>query len=467
MASTPATAAQARLGVLAQHLAPMEPGDLLTKQLTSSASAHSRGGYDNTFPQATTAAAFPPAVHDLLSLDGLLSAEERQIRDKVRAYMEANVAPVIADYWERAEFPHQLVPSFATLGLAGGAIKGYGCPGHSILANAMAVIETARVDASMSTFLLVHSYLAMLTIGLLGSEQQKEDLLPKMAKMELVGCWALTEPSNGSDASALTATATKVPGGWMLNGFKRWIGNGTWADVSVVWARSNQDGQVNAFIVRKGNPGLRTSKIQNKIALRCVQNADMTFTECFVPDSARLPGVKSFVDTNKVLAISRIMVAWQPVGISMGVYDMCCRYLSERKQFGSPLGSFQLVQEKLARMGGHIQAMWLACWRISKLFEEGRMTHEQASLVKAWTSARGREVVALGRELLGGNGILAHFHVAKAFNDLEAVYTYEGTYEVNALVAGRRITGVSAIRAAAAAGGRDGKKAGEEERERR
>ncbi|KAG2441458.1 hypothetical protein HXX76_003080 [Chlamydomonas incerta] len=462
MASEPVAAAQGRLGVLAQHLAPPEAGDLLVQQLTAGGGAHShahsRGGYDSTFPQATTSAAFPPAVFDLLALDGLLSPEERALRDRVRAYMETHVAPVIADYWERAEFPHPLVPGLAGLGLAGGPIKGYGCPGLSILANGMAVVEMGRVDASCSTFLLVHSHLAMLTIALLGSEEQKQELLPKMAKFELVGCWALTEPSNGSDASALTSTATKVPGGWMLNGYKRWIGNGTWADVCVMWARNNQDGQVNAFIVRKGNPGLRTSKIQNKIALRCVQNADMEFAQCFVPDSARLPGVSNFADTNKVLAISRIMVAWQPVGFCAGVYDMAVRYVGERRQFGSALGGFQLVQERLARMGGTIQAMWLACWRLSKLYEEGRMAHEQASLVKAWTSARGREVVALGRELLGGNGILSHFHVAKAFCDIEAIYTYEGTYDVNVLVAGRRITGVAAFRAPKpAAGGGGGK----------
>lgn len=461
-ASGAVIAAQSRLSTLAQHLAPPEAGDLLVQQLTSGPAAPSaaKGGYDPTFPQATTAAAFPPAVHDLLGLEQLLGPEERALRDRVRAYMESTVAPVIADYWERAEFPHTLVPSFAALGLAGGPIKGYGCPGLSIMANAAAIVEVARVDCSMSTFLLVHSHLAMLTIGLLGSEDQKQELLPRMAKLELVGCWALTEPSNGSDASALTTTATKVPGGWMINGYKRWIGNGTWADVTVVWARNNQDGQVNAFLVRKGNPGLRTSKLDNKIALRCVQNADMAFSQCFVPDSARLPGVGSFGDTNKVLAISRIMVAWQPVGMAVGVYDMCCRYLSERQQFGQPLGSFQLMQEKMARMAGNIQAMWLSCWRLSKLYEEGRMTHDQASLVKAWSSLRGREVVALGRELLGGNGILGHFHVAKAFCDLEAIYTYEGTYEVNALVAGRAITGLSAIRGGGAAGGGAGARAG-------
>ncbi|KAG2485503.1 hypothetical protein HYH03_015776 [Edaphochlamys debaryana] len=474
MASEQVSAAQGRLGVIAQHLAPPEAGDLLVQQLASApGGSTAAGGYDANFPQAATSAAFPPPVFDLLGLDSLLTPEERALRDRVRAFAETSVAPVIVDYWERQEFPHALVPAFAGLGLAGGPIKGYGCPGLSMMANGMAVVELARVDTSMSTFLLVHSHLAMLTVALMGSEEQKTELLPKMAKFELVGCWCLTEPSNGSDASALTTTATKVPGGWMINGYKRWIGNGTWADVNVVFARNNQDGQVNAFIVRKGNPGLKTSKIQNKISLRCVQNADMAFQHCFVADSARLPGMQSFGDTNKVLAISRVMVAWQPVGISVGAYDMAVRYLSERKQFGAPLGAFQLMQEKVARMAGHVQAMWLMAWRLSKLYEEGRMTHEQASLVKAWNSARGREVVALAREVMGGNGILGHFHVAKAFCDMEAIYTYEGTYEVNVLVAARRIAGVSAIKPAAAArqagagaGTGGAKKGGKEEEER-
>eukprot|EP00878_Enallax_costatus_P039041 GHUV01044557.1.p1 GENE.GHUV01044557.1~~GHUV01044557.1.p1 ORF type:complete len:212 (-),score=45.89 GHUV01044557.1:597-1172(-) len=176
-----------------------------------------------------------------------------------------------------------------------------------------------------------------------------------MAKNDLVGCWALTEPSHGSDASALTCTATKVTGGWLIDGQKRWIGNGTWADVVVVWARSSVDNKVNAFIIRKGTPGFTATKIDNKIALRCVQNADMVFERCFVPDSAKLPGVEAFKDTNKVLALSRIMVSWLPVGMAMGAYDMAARYLSERSQFGTPLASFQLMQEKLARMLGNIQ----------------------------------------------------------------------------------------------------------------
>ena len=207
---------------------------------------------------------------------------------------EAEVAPIIADYWERAEFPHEIVPKIAKLGLGGGTIKGYGCAGQSVVEAGLTCIELARVDGSMSTFLMVHNSLCMLTIDLLGSEEQKQQLLPDLAALKTTGAWGLTEPSNGSDASALQTTATKVEGGHELNGFKRWIGNATFADYVVIWARNNETHQVNAFVVKKGTKGFKTSKIENKIALRCVQNADIMMTNCFVPDSARLPGVNSF-----------------------------------------------------------------------------------------------------------------------------------------------------------------------------
>lgn len=215
-----------------------------------------------------------------------------------------------------------------------------------------------------------------------------------------------------------------------------------------MWARSSETGQINAFIVRKGNPGFRATKIERKISLRCVQNADIHLVGAFVPDADRLPGVNSFADTAGVLAMSRCMVAWQPVGLVTGVYDMVLRYTSQRRQFGAPLASFQLVQERLSRMQATIQAMYLMCHRLSQLYDAGRMSHEQASLVKAWTTARAREVVALGRECLGGNGIVADFLVAKAFVDAEAYYTYEGTYDVNALVAARGQTGYAAFKTA-------------------
>lgn len=400
------------------------------------------------FEFADTMAKFPESMSNVLEFEDLVGEDEKAVIERVRAFSVKEVAPVVAQYWEKAEFPFELVDKFARLEIGGGSLTEYGCQGLSLMSCAMAVVELARVDGSMSTFFLVHSFLATLTIGMLGSDAQKRELLPDMAKFRKIGCWALTEPSNGSDASSLTSTATKVPGGWVLNGRKRWIGNGTFADIFVIWARNSETKEINAFIVRKGNPGIKATKIENKIALRCVQNADIHLKDAFVADADRLPGVTSFKDTNKVLGISRVMVAWQPVGLALGVYDFAARYVKQRNQFGAPLASFQLVQEKLQRMLSTATAMWLMAWRLTKLAENGTMTHEQASLVKAWTTLKGREVMALGREILGGNGIVSDYLVAKAFCDCEAYYSYEGTYDVNSLVAGRGLTGIAAFRPA-------------------
>nr|XP_010920826.1 acyl-coenzyme A oxidase 4, peroxisomal [Elaeis guineensis] len=401
------------------------------------------------FPQATPASIFPPSASDYYQFDDLLSSEEKALRRKVREVMEKEVAPIMAGYWEKAEFPFHVIPKLATLSLAGGTIKGYGCPGLSITGSAIATAEVARVDASCSTFILVHSSLAMLTIALCGSEAQKQKYLPSLAQLHTVACWALTEPDYGSDASSLRTIATKVTGGWIIDGQKRWIGNSTFADVLVIFARNTSTNQINGFIVKKDAPGLRVTKIENKIGLRIVQNGDILFKKVFVPDEDRLPGVNSFQDTNKVLAVSRVMVAWQPIGISMGVFDMCHRYLKERKQFGAPLAAFQINQEKLVRMLGNIQAMLLVGWRLCKLYESGKMTPGHASMGKAWTSLKARETVSLGRELLGGNGILADFLVAKAFCDLEPIFSYEGTYDINCLVTAREITGFASFKPAA------------------
>ncbi|XP_073105029.1 acyl-coenzyme A oxidase 4, peroxisomal [Elaeis guineensis] len=362
--------------------------------------------------------------------------------------MEKEVAPIMAQYWEKAEFPFHVIPKLATLSVAGGTIKGYGCPGLSITGSALAMAEIARVDASCSTFILAHSSLAMLTIALCGSEAQKQKYLPSLAQLHTVACWALTEPDYGSDASSLKTIATKVAGGWIIDGPKRWIANSTFADVFLVFARNISTNQINGFIVKKDAPGLRATKIENKIGLRIVQNGDILFKKVFVPDEDRLPGVNSFQDTAKVLSVSRVIVAWQPIGISMGVFDMCHRYLKERKQFGAPLAAFQINQEKLVRMLGNIQAMLLVGWRLCKLYESGKMTPGHASLGKAWNSLKARETVSLGRELLGGNGILADFLVAKAFCDAEPVFSYEGTYDINCLVTGREITGIASFKPA-------------------
>lgn len=400
------------------------------------------------FPQATPASVFPPLTSDYYHFDDLLAPEEQALRKKVRDCMEKEVAPIMAQFWEKAEFPFHVVPKLGALCIAGGTIEGYGCPGLSVTASAVASAEVSRVDASCGTFILVHSSLAMLTIALCGSEAQKQKYLPSLAQLKTVACWALTEPDYGSDASGLKTTATKVNGGWMLEGQKRWIGNSTFADVLVVFARNSATNQINGYIVKKDAPGLTATKIENKIGLRIVQNGDICFKKVFVPDEDRLPGVNSFQDTSKVLAVSRVMVAWQPIGISMGIYDMCHRYLNERKQFGAPLAAFQINQQKLVRMLGDIQAMILMGWRLCKLYEKGKMTPGHASLAKSWITFKARETAALGRELLGGNGILADFFVAKAFCDLEPIYTYEGTYDINILVTGREITGVASIKPA-------------------
>ncbi|KAI3947242.1 hypothetical protein MKX01_019895 [Papaver californicum] len=355
------------------------------------------------FPQATAASVFPPTAWDYYLSDDLLTPEEQALRRRIRDVMETETAPVMTEYWEKAEFPYHLIPKLATLKVAGSSIKGYGCPGLSITASAIATAEIARVDASCSTFILVHSSLAMLTLGLLGSEEQKEKYLPSMADLRLIGCWGLTKPDNGSDASALKTTATKVAGGWLLNGQKRWIGNSTFADVLVIFAKNTTTKQVNAYILKKGSPGLSATKIENKIGLRMVQNGDILMKDVFVPDEDRLPGVNSFQDTNK-----------------------------ERKQFGAPLAALQLNQEKLVRMLGNVQAMFLVGWLLCKLYESGKMTIGQAGMGK----------------LLGGNGILADFLVAKAFCDIEPIYTYEGTYDINCLVTGREVTGIASIKPA-------------------
>ncbi|CAA6654749.1 unnamed protein product [Spirodela intermedia] len=396
------------------------------------------------FPQATPASVFPPPASDYYQFDDLLNPEEKAVRRKVREVMEKEIAPIMSKYWEKAEFPFQAIPKLSSLGVAGGTIKGYGCPGLSCLGSAIAAAEVARVDASCSTFILVHSSLAMLTIGLCGSEDQKQKYLPSLAQLETVGCWALTEPDYGSDASSLRTTATRVDGGWVLDGQKRWIGNSTFADILIVFARNTSTNQINGFIVKKGAPGLSVTKIENKIGLRIVQNGDILLNKVFVPDEDKLSGVTCFQDTSKVLAVSRVMVAWQPIGISMGVYDMC-----HRKQFGAPLAAFQINQEKLVRMLGNIQAMLLVGWRLCKLYESGKMTPGHASLGKAWNSQKARETVSLGRELLGGTESWpTSCSLLQAFCDLEPIFSYEGTYDINCLVTGREITGIASFKPA-------------------
>ncbi len=385
-----------------------------------------------------------PAL-DFYQFDLLLTDEERELRDRVREFMQREVKPIINAYWERAEFPFELIPKLAALGICGGTIAGYGCPGLSSVAIGLIAAEMAKVDGSICTFFGVTSGLAMSSIYYCGSEEQKQRWLPPLARMEKIGAFALTEPDIGSDASHIQTTARREGDSYVLNGAKRWIGNASFADVVIVWARDEETKQVSGFLVEKGTPGFDATVIEGKIAKRALLNADIVLNECRIPLANKLAKANSFRDTAVVLANTRFGVAWEGVGHSEAAYEIALRYSQERKQFGKPIGAYQLIQEKLVKMLAEIVAMQLTTWRLSVLRDQGLMTDGQSSLAKMNNSAKARQIVALAREILGGNGILLENHIARHFADVEAVYTYEGSNEINTLVVGREITGLAAF----------------------
>jgi glutaryl-CoA dehydrogenase len=381
---------------------------------------------------------------DYYQIEALLTEEERAVRDGVRAFCTAEVVPIINDYWERAEFPAALIPGLAALNLAGGTIRGYGCPGLTPVAAGLVTAELARGDGSVSTFFGAHSGLAMGTIALLGSEEQKRRWLPPMARMELLGAFALTEPDHGSDAVMLETRARRDGDTYILDGAKRWIGNASFADVTVVWARDD-DGEVGGFLVEKGTPGFETVVITGKTAQRAVWQATIALAGARVPAGNRLAGANRFADTVAVLTATRYAVAWEALGHALACYEAALAYATGRVQFGRPLAAFQLVQRKLALMLAEITAMQLICLRLSQLWAEGRKTPGIAALAKMNNAAKARQIAAEARDILGGNGILLEHHVARHQADLEATYTYEGTDSIQALIIGREITGVSAF----------------------
>jgi glutaryl-CoA dehydrogenase len=384
---------------------------------------------------------------DYYQFDALLTPQERELRDRVRVFCDEEVVPIINEYWERAEFPFELIPKIAELGIVGGTIKGYGCPELSTVAVGIVAAELSRGDGSIETFVGVTSGLAMGAIATCGSEEQKQRWLPPMARLEKIGAFGLTEPDVGSDASHIRTTARRVGDRYVLNGAKRWIGNATFADVVVIWAQDEETGKIGGFLVEKGTPGFEATVISGKIAKRPLLNADITLTNCEIPEHNRLPLARSFRDTAQVLKATRFGVAWEAVGHATAAFDLAREYARTREQFGRPIGGFQLVQQKLVHMLGDLTATQLMAWRISRLLDEkpDEVSEGMASLAKQYCAARARQVVALGRELMGGNGILLANHMARHFADMEAVYTYEGTNEINSLVVGREITGLAAF----------------------
>jgi glutaryl-CoA dehydrogenase len=398
-------------------------------------------------PSVSGSASGLPAA-DFFDFESLLSATEQAKLAELRGFLASEVAPFATDWWNKAEFPAHILPKLAALELSAPAQRGY-----SHLFAGLVIAEMTRVDTSLATFFLVHHDLFVESLYGFGSEEQKARLLEDAASLRTTGAFALTEPQHGSDvAGGMETRARRVPGGaddggdcWVLNGAKRWIGNGTFCDYMLVWARDEDDGGIRGFIVDATLPGVRRSRIENKIALRTVQNADIVFEDVRVAEADRFAGINSFEDTNELLRGSRIMVAWQGVGQQLAAFDVARQYAVERQQFGRPLAKFQLIQQQLVTMLGNAVASMGMMVRIAQLQEQGAADMPQVALAKSYVSARMRETVALGRSLLGGNGIVTDYRMAKIFSDAEAIYTYEGSYEINTLIVGRAVTGVSAI----------------------
>ncbi|WP_165243387.1 acyl-CoA dehydrogenase family protein [Corynebacterium lizhenjunii] len=379
---------------------------------------------------------------DFLGYEADLPQEELDILLKVRRWAQTSVKPRAAEFWDRAEFPHHLIPEIAQLGIISLA---RGQQRSHLLAGLVAA-EIHRADASVGTFFSGQDGLFTGSIELLGSPEQKEHLLPDLYSLDKTGVLAITEPTAGSDvARGMSTTAQKVDGGWRINGSKIWIGNATFSDYVAVYARDVADGECKGFIVDTSTEGYRAELMTGRTAIRAVQNAEITLDNVFVPDENKLAGANAFRDLNQVFRSARAVVGWQAVGLQMATLDTVLAYVSEREQFGQPLMSFQLIQDKLATIQGNLSLSQATMVRIAQLQDRGTLQTEHSAMAKAHVTRLTRQTVALGREMMGGNGTLSHRHMGKIFCDAEALYTYEGTFDINQLLVGRSLTGQSAF----------------------
>lgn len=390
---------------------------------------------------------FEALSSDFYGFEAALTDQEKDLLMQLRAFLDAEVRPHANDLWEKGEFfGRNVVDGLAKLGIYGQPWPETQRFENSAVFRGWVALELARCDASVATLVGVQNGLAMGAIAVAGSPEQRQEWLPKLASAELLGAFGLTEPLSGSDTAQGLRTVAKRDGdNWVINGAKRWIGNGSIGDITIVWARDADDNQVKGFIVPQSTPGYAATTIKGKGSLRIIQNADITFTDMVVPEVNRLQNGNSFRDTAAVLRLTRAEVAWAAVGNSIGAYEAAVKYASERVQFGKTIAEHQLIQELLAKSLGNITASIGLVTQVSKMLDEGVQKDEHAALAKEYTTSRMRETVAWCREALGGNGIVLDYGVMRHFADAEALYSYEGTREMNTLIVGRAITGKSAF----------------------
>jgi glutaryl-CoA dehydrogenase len=390
-----------------------------------------------------------PGPHDFLNIDAHLSDEERRVRAEVRVFVEERIRPKIKDWWERAHFPRELIPEMGALGVLGMHLKGYGCAGNSAVAYGLACMELEAGDSGLRTFVSVQGSLAMSAIHKFGSEEQKTRWLTPMARGEKIGCFGLTEPTAGSDPAGMKTFARRSPDGseWVLNGEKRWIGMGTIADIAVVWARTDEEGNpVRGFLVPTDAPGFSAKDITGKLSMRASVQCDLSFEDVRLPEGAMLPGAEGLKGPFACLNEARYGIVWGSMGAARDSFECALEYAREREQFGKPVAAFQLTQEKLVNMMLEVEKGTLLALHLGRMKDEGTLRPEQISFGKLNNVREAIKIAREARTILGGNGVTLDYPVMRHANNLESVRTYEGTDEVHTLILGNAITGIPAFR---------------------
>ena len=381
---------------------------------------------------------------DYYGLDELLTEEQRMMRDAVRDWVEAKFLPVVSQHHRDGTFPMELAPDLGEMGVFGATLKGYGCAGLDNVAYGLIMQELERGDSGLRSFASVQSGLVMYPIYSYGSDAQKEKWLPRLQAGAAIGCFGLTEPDHGSDPGSMKTRALRKGNEYVLNGTKLWITNGSIADVAVVWAKGD-DGEIGGYLVEKGTPGFTTLDIHGKFSMRASITSELAFADCRIPLENKLPGVKGLKGPLSCLSQARYGIAWGAIGAAMGCYDWALQYAQQRIQFDKPIGSFQLVQQKLVWMINEITKAQLLCWRLGHLKDAGRVRPQQISLAKMTNVQMALDTARLARDILGAAGIVDEHPIIRHLMNLETVNTYEGTHDIHVLIVGRDITGLDAF----------------------